>query len=236
MNIWAVGRNYSDHAKEMGSAVPSKPMIFLKAGSTVIHDESVPLWRGSQDIHHEIEIALRFSAGGQSFSAGGQSFGGLGQRVSGLGQSGGRFVADDPNPSAHGYADLKFDAAALVLDLTARDLQAKLKADGHPWTLAKSFIASCPMGPAIEISSEVPHFEFEFSVNGAVRQTGKTEDMVFGFEQLRRYCLECFPVRPGDWLLTGTPSGVGRLVPGDKGQAWMRSSLGHESQMTWNFR
>lgn len=222
MNIWAVGRNYSDHAKEMGSAVPSKPMIFLKAGSTVIHDESVPLWRGSQDIHHEIEIALRFSAGGQS--------------VSGLGQSGGRFVADDPNPSAHGYADLKFDAAALVLDLTARDLQAKLKADGHPWTLAKSFISSCPMGPIVEIANEVPHFEFEFSVNGAVRQTGKTEDMVFGFEQLRRYCLECFPVRPGDWLLTGTPSGVGRLVPGDKGQAWMRSSLGHESQMSWSFR
>lgn len=224
MNIWAVGRNYSDHAKEMGSAVPSKPMIFLKAGSTVIHDESVPLWRGSQDIHHEIEIALRFSAAGQSFSAAGQSVG-----------TGG-FVADDPNPSAHGYADLKFDAAALVLDLTARDLQAKLKADGHPWTLAKSFIASCPMGPAVEIANEVPHFEFEFSVNGAIRQTGKTEDMVFGFEQLRRYCLECFPVRPGDWLLTGTPSGVGRLVPGDKGQAWMRSSLGHESQMSWSFR
>lgn len=194
MNVWAVGRNYRDHTKEMGSAVPSQPMIFLKAGSTVTHHESVSLWRGSQDIHHEIEIALRFGP------------------------------------------ELKFDAAALVLDLTARDLQAKLKADGHPWTLAKSFIASCPMGPAIEISSEVPHFEFEFSVNGAVRQTGKTEDMVFGFEQLRRYCLECFPVRPGDWLLTGTPSGVGRLVPGDKGQAWMRSSLGHESQMHWSFR
>lgn len=198
MNVWAVGRNYSDHAKEMGASLPSKPMIFLKAGSTVLHTEDVTLWRGSQDIHHEIEIALRFGAGNR--------------------------------------ADLKFDAAALVLDLTARDLQAKLKADGHPWTLAKSFIASCPMGPAIEISNEVPHFEFEFSVNGAVRQHGKTQDMVFGFEQLRRYCLECFPVQPGDWLLTGTPSGVGRLVPGDKGQAWMRSSLGHESQMHWSFR
>lgn len=198
MNVWAVGRNYSDHAKEMGASLPSKPMIFLKAGSTVLHTEDVALWRGSQDIHHEIEIALRFGAGNR--------------------------------------ADLKFDAAALALDLTARDLQAKLKADGHPWTLAKSFIASCPMGPAIEISSEVPHFEFEFSVNGAVRQHGKTQDMVFGFEQLRRYCLECFPVQPGDWLLTGTPSGVGRLVPGDKGQAWMRSSLGHESQMHWSFR
>lgn len=198
MNVWAVGRNYSDHAKEMGASLPSKPMIFLKAGSTVLHTEDVALWRGSQDIHHEIEIALRFGAGNR--------------------------------------ADLKFDAAALVLDLTARDLQAKLKADGHPWTLAKSFIASCPMGPTIEISNEVPHFEFEFSVNGAVRQHGKTQDMVFGFEQLRRYCLECFPVQPGDWLLTGTPSGVGRLVPGDKGQAWMRSSLGHESQMHWSFR
>lgn len=222
MNIWAVGRNYSDHAKEMGASVPSKPMIFLKAGSTVIHTEDAPLWRGSQDIHHEIEIALRFGAGNQNSSGRGKTTGG--------------FAVDDPNPSAHDYSDLKFDAAALVLDLTARDLQAKLKADGHPWTLAKSFIASCPMGPIVEIANEVPHFEFEFSVNGSVRQHGKTQDMVFGFEQLRRYCLECFPVQPGDWLLTGTPSGVGRLAPGDKGQAWMRSSLGHESQMRWSFR
>lgn len=200
MNIWAVGRNYSDHAKEMGATVPSKPMIFLKAGSTALTDDSVKLWRGSNDIHHEVEIALRFGSFGRG-------------------------------PGG----DLKFDAAALALDLTARDLQTKLKADGHPWTLAKSFIASCPMGPTIEISNEVPHFEFEFSVNGSVRQHGNTEDMVFGFEDLRRYCLECFPVQPGDWLLTGTPSGVGRLLPGDIGQAWMRSSLGHESQMHWRF-
>lgn len=202
MNIWAVGRNYSDHAKEMGSTVPSKPMIFLKAGSTVVSDDRVSLWRGSQDIHHEIEIALRFGTGTG--------------------------------------ADLTFDAVALALDLTARDLQAKLKADGHPWTLAKSFIASCPMGPTLPLgpypnTAEVPEFEFEFSVNGQVRQHGHTKDMVFGFEALRRYCLECFPVKPGDWLLTGTPSGVGRLTPGDRGEAWLRSSLGHESKMRWEF-
>jgi acylpyruvate hydrolase len=230
MNIWAVGRNYREHAKEMGAAVPTKPMIFLKAGSTVLREENVRLWRGSEDIHHEIEIALRFE--------------------------------NQPKPQS----DLQFDAVALALDLTARDLQERLKADRHPWTLAKSFIGSCPMGPIMQIDfgprvgravraaaesdlsapaksedSKAPEsdreleFEFEFSVNGQVRQHGHTKDMVFGFDALRRYCLECFPVEPGDWLLTGTPSGVSRLLPGDRAEAWLRSSQGHQSAMRWAF-
>lgn len=61
-NIWAVGRNYRDHAKEMGAAVPTKPMIFLKAGSTATVSRDVPLFTGSKDIHHEVEIALRFGS------------------------------------------------------------------------------------------------------------------------------------------------------------------------------
>ena len=182
-NIWAVGRNYQAHAKEMGAATPTKPMIFLKAGSSVVMDQKVSLFPGSNEIHHEIEIALRFGA----------------------------------RPELH------FDAVALALDLTARDLQAELKAQGHPWTLAKSFRESCPMSSAVEFSGPVPHFEFELSVNKKIRQRGRTQDMIFDFEKLRAYVLSSFPVEPGDWLLTGTPEGVARLEKGDHAQASARA-------------
>lgn len=199
MNIWAVGRNYRDHAKEMGSEIPREPIIFLKSGSTIELGQVCELWNGSTDIHHEIEIALRFAG-------------------------------------PKGSRDLHFDAAALALDLTARDWQKKLKAEGLPWTLAKSFRGSCPLGAFVEIPSDVPHFEFELSLNGQVRQHGTTKDMVFDFETLRRFVLENFPVEPGDLLLTGTPAGVGRLNPGDRAQAWFRSEKGHEAKQAWVFR
>lgn len=201
MNIWAVGRNYRDHIKEMGSTSSStdsatrttSPLIFLKAGTALTSGETIHLWRGSGNIHHEIEIAVRFST------------------------------------------DLKFEYAALALDLTARDIQTKLKEQGHPWTLAKSFTESCPIGPSLPISESVPGFEFTFSVNGELRQKGNTQDMIFQFEELRTFLLANFPVSPGDWLLTGTPSGVDRLVPGDTGVATLRSTLGHVSEMHWKF-
>lgn len=199
MNIWAVGRNYHDHAKELGNEVPKQPMVFLKSGSSLVQGPLCELWQGSVDIHHEIEIALRFAGELKS-------------------------------------RDLHFDAAALALDLTARDHQTRLKAQGHPWTLAKSFRGSCPVGDFVEVPAKVPHFEFEFSVNGEVRQRGSTKDMVFDFDVLRRYVLENFPVEPGDLLLTGTPAGVSRINKGDRAQAWFRSDSGHEARQSWTFR
>lgn len=199
-NVWGVGRNYGAHAKEMGADIPTTPMIFLKAGSTVTFDSSVTLFQGSSDIHHEIEIALRF--GSQTDSTG----------------------------------RLLFDRAALALDLTARDLQAELKKRSHPWTLAKSFRESCPMSAAIEISNPPPRFQFELHVNGEIRQRGDTDDMIFGFEQLRLYVLEAFPVVPGDWLLTGTPEGVAGLKPGDVAKAHLTTSLGPSLSAEWRFQ
>lgn len=199
-NIWAVGRNYGAHAKEMGAVVPSKPMIFLKAGSSATLKREVSLYPGSSDIHHEVEIALRF----------------------------GTAVDSAGHPS--------FDGAALALDLTARDIQAKLKADAHPWTLAKSFKQSCPISPMIALTGLVPHFQFELAVNGEIRQIGDTHDMIFNFETLRKYVAENFPVEPGDLLLTGTPSGVGLLKAGDIATAVFKSTEGHEGHMEWVFR
>jgi acylpyruvate hydrolase len=199
-NIWAVGRNYKAHAKEMGAAVTSKPMIFLKAGSSASLERDVPLYAGSKEIHHELEIALRF---GPDLDAAGQ---------------------------------LQFNAAAVALDLTARDIQAELKTNSHPWTLAKSFKHSCPLSAMVAITSTVPHFEFQLTVNDVLRQTGNTRDMIFDFETLRRYVCENFPVEPGDLLLTGTPSGVASLKPNDTANASFKSDAGHEVRMEWVFR
>lgn len=212
-NIWAVGRNYKAHAKEMGTAVPTKPMIFLKAGSGATFQRDVPLFPASKDIHHELEIALRFG------------------------------------PTADSDGRLMFDGAAIALDLTARDIQAELKANQHPWTLAKSFRKSCPLSSMValpleapEISagsatvSNVPHFKFELKVNGELRQRGDTHDMIFDFETLRRYVYDHFPVEPGDLLLTGTPEGVAALKAGDTATASCESTDGHKVSMEWVFR
>ncbi len=178
-NIWAVGRNYGEHAKELGNAVPvaaDEPMIFLKAGSTIVASGSAfsfPTF--TDDIHHECEIAFRF---------------------------------DDR---------LRFSQMTIALDLTARDVQAKLKASGHPWTLAKSFRDSCPLGRLVAIpeGTDLQTLKFFLDVNGKRRQTGLTSDMIHSVEKLRVYLIERFPVCAGDLLLSGTPKGVAQLKKGD---------------------
>lgn len=179
-SIWAVGRNYADHAKELNNPVPKEPMIFLKAGAAATQGENIQwpkMFDG--DIHHEVELALRF---GQN---------------------------------------LEFDAMMLALDLTARDLQSKLKSAGHPWTLAKSFRGSCPMSPPIPLpvspwtNTEFRDARLELKVNNELRQSAKLSDMIFAPQTLAAWVKERFPVSEGDVLLTGTPAGVGALKSGD---------------------
>lgn len=176
-NIWAVGRNYADHAKELGNSVPEKPMIFLKAGSCAHgNDHPIRLIRELGMVHAELEVALRFGP------------------------------------------DLQFDAVTLALDLTARQVQEKLKADRHPWTLAKSFTGSCPMGPWTSITAADLErgFNFRLIQNDKLKQTGDTSQMIHSFNMLREYLVRFFPLCPGDCLLTGTPAGVGAISPGDR--------------------
>jgi 2-keto-4-pentenoate hydratase/2-oxohepta-3-ene-1,7-dioic acid hydratase in catechol pathway len=178
-NIWAVGRNYSAHAKELGNAVQTSdadPMIFLKAGSSMVENgASFALPSFSNEINFEAEIAFRFGKGGQ------------------------------------------FSGLTIALDLTARDWQTKLKNQGHPWTLAKSFSNSCPLGPMVDLPKglNLDDLRFTLTVNGELRQKGHSRDMVHSPEKLRAYVASRFPVCEGDLLLTGTPEGVGVLAPGD---------------------
>ena len=189
-NVWAAGRNYADHAKEMKAEVPTNPVIFLKSGTTVSSGSVIHLPEWSKEIHHELEIAFWLNE------------------------------------------DLQFSHFTLALDLTARDAQADAKKNGLPWTLAKSFVDSCPLGPWLEVSN-VPNLEslqLELKINNETKQLGNASDMIFSPETLLKYVKTHFPVAPHDVLLTGTPSGVGQLKSGDKLEAILRDKTRPSNQ------
>src|SRR4051812_7033535 len=175
-NIWAVGRNYADHAKELGHKVPTEPLIFLKAGSCAFFGTEISLPTWTQEIHHEVEMAIQ------------------------LGE------------------DLMISSYGLALDLTERKIQKHLKANGQPWTLAKSFSNSCPLSRFMAVTevTALKSLPLALEINGEAKQNGNTADMIFPLERLLDFIKVHFPVCPGDLILTGTPSGVGPLHRGDK--------------------
>jgi acylpyruvate hydrolase len=182
-NIWAVGRNYKDHAIEMKAEIPTEPFFFLKAGSSIETSSKIILPDWSKDVHHELEIALWL----------------------------------DEN--------LSFSHITLALDLTARDAQSAAKAKGLPWTLAKSFKGSCPIGPWVSLNDvhSIESLNFKLIKNAQDTQIGHYNDMIFKPNQLLEFVTSHFPANPNDVILTGTPAGVGQLKSGDKLQAILQS-------------
>ena len=124
--------------------------------------------------------------------------------------------------------DLQPEKLALALDLTARTLQTQLKNKGEPWTLAKSFPQSCPISPAIPYPQDFTSLHFEFYKNSQLVQQGQVQDMIFSVPVLLDYLRVHFPLQPGDWILTGTPAGVGPLKSGDKLHAQIQGKLSTE--------
>lgn len=112
-------------------------------------------------------------------------------------------------------AELKPSSLALALDLTARSVQDELKKKGEPWALAKGFIGSCPVSAEIPFPADFTNLQFEFYKNSHLAQRGAVSDMIFSLPVLLEYLIQHFPVLPGDWILTGTPAGVGPLASGD---------------------
>jgi 2-keto-4-pentenoate hydratase/2-oxohepta-3-ene-1,7-dioic acid hydratase in catechol pathway len=179
--IVCVGRNYADHAAELGNEVPKEPLLFLKAPSAIInHGETIRLTSQSSQVEHEGELGVV-----------------IGRKCSALGED------DDPMNYILGYT--------CVNDVTARDLQKK----DVQFTRAKSFDTFCPVGPFIESDVDLSTAGVTTRVNGDVRQHGKFSQMVFPVDSLIRYISNVMTLMPGDLIATGTPSGVGRLTPGD---------------------
>ncbi len=178
--IVCVGRNYREHAKELGNEVPREPLLFLKPPSSVVWEgEAIVLPTASSKVEHEGEIGV--------------------------------VVGKTLTRVSEGEAARGIRAIIAVNDVTARDLQ---KTDGQ-WTRAKGFDTFCPLG---EESSELPDLDsltVVTRVNGVERQRGKSSEMVFSIPSLLAYISHIMTLEPGDVVATGTPSGVGPLVPGD---------------------
>jgi 2-keto-4-pentenoate hydratase/2-oxohepta-3-ene-1,7-dioic acid hydratase in catechol pathway len=179
--IVCVGRNYRDHAKEMGNDVPAEPLIFLKPPSSVIRDgEPIVLPRQSSQVEHEGEIGVI-----------------IGRRLSRV-----------DSKEAQGA----IQSILAVNDVTARDLQ---RSDSQ-WTRAKGFDTFCPMGDPANPPADLASLTVVTRVNGAERQRGSAADMVFSIPDVLAYISNIMTLEPGDLVLTGSPAGVGKLLPGDE--------------------
>jgi 2-keto-4-pentenoate hydratase/2-oxohepta-3-ene-1,7-dioic acid hydratase in catechol pathway len=180
--IICVGRNYREHAKELGNEVPVEPLLFFKPPSSLLRPGGIILLPpASSRVDHEGELALV-----------------IGQRASRLS------IDADLQLVIRGYT--------LANDVTARDLQKK---DGQ-WTRAKGFDTFCPVGPWVSDEVDPAALIIETRVNGELRQHGSTADFIFSVPQLLAYITAAITLEPGDLVLTGTPSGVGPLAPGDR--------------------
>lgn len=178
--IVCVGRNYADHAKELGNEVPKAPLLFLKPPSAIIGDgDTIVLPRDSHQVEYEAEIGVV-----------------VGRRMH-------RVSAEEAEHHIRGFVCLN--------DVTARDLQ---KSDGQ-WSRAKGFDTFCPIGPRITEELDWRELEVIGRVNGEERQRGQSSEMVFSIPILLSYISHIMTLEPGDLVATGTPAGVGPLVPGD---------------------
>lgn len=184
--IVAAAKNYSEHAAEMKSSVPKEPVVFLKPTSSYI-TEGMPIKAPkNSDLHHEVELGLV------------------------IGKSGSCIREDRVMDHIGGYI--------LALDMTNRTEQSKAKEAGYPWSVAKGFDTSCPVSEFIppEKITDPHNLRLWLKVNGVTKQDGNTKDMVFKIPYLVSWISNHFTLETGDVILTGTPHGVGPVVPGDK--------------------
>ena len=179
--VVAVGRNYADHAAELGNQLPVEPLLFLKPNTSVIGPgDPITYPVQSENVHYEGELAVVI----------------------------GRICKDVPlervDEVVLGYT--------VANDVTARDLQQK---DGQ-WARAKGFDTFCPIGPWIETDLDVSDLALTTRLNGELKQDGRTSQLVFDIPTLVAHITAAFTLLPGDVILTGTPAGVGPMLPGDQ--------------------
>jgi len=190
--IFCVGRNYADHAREMGAIDQAEgrepPFFFTKPGDAVLGGEgeiSVAYPQLTNNLHHEVEMVVALGAGGANVAV------------------------DAANGLIFGYA--------VGLDLTRRDMQAKAKEKSHPWDMSKGFDQSAVAGaicPAA-LSGHPAVGRIWLTVNGQVRQEGDLSAMMWKVAEIIANLSTLVRLEAGDLIYTGTPAGVGPLVRGD---------------------
>ncbi len=192
--IYCVGRNYAEHAQEMGFTGREPPFFFMKPADAIVQvadgqTGSIPYPTLTKNLHHEVELVVA------------------------IGQGGAGIKAADAARHIFGYA--------VGLDMTRRDLQNEMKKQGRPWCIGKAYDHSAPIGPIHRAAAtgELARGAITLSVNGAVKQKGDLSELIWNVAETIEYLSAAWTLQPGDLIFTGTPAGVGAVVAGDTMEA-----------------
>jgi len=186
--IYCVGRNYAEHAREMGHD-PNRepPFFFMKAANSIVQSGSAIAYPvQTKDVHHEIEMVVAIARGGKSIPV------------------------EKALEHVWGYG--------VGLDMTRRDIQGEAKKLGRPWEMGKSFDESAPVSeikPAAKIGHPSKGAIW-LKVNGQPKQQGDIAQMIWSVPEQIAYLSNLITLQPGDLIFSGTPAGVGPVKPGDK--------------------
>lgn len=188
--IYCVGRNYEEHAKEMGHTGREPPFFFLKPADTIVAvpqgtTGSIPYPSLTKNFHHEIELVVA------------------------IGKGGANIPAAQALQHVYGYA--------VGLDMTRRDLQNDMKKQGRPWSIGKGFDHSAPIGPITPVAQvpDIAQAEIYLQVNGQDRQRSNVSQLIWNVVETIEQLSAAWTLQPGDLIYTGTPAGVGAVVSGD---------------------
>jgi fumarylpyruvate hydrolase len=192
--IYCVGRNYEDHAKEMGHSGREAPFFFMKPADAALVAEAgqtvdMPYPTLTANLHHEVELVVAIGKGGSHIAA--------------------------ANAIQHIYG------YAVGLDMTRRDLQNDMKKQGRPWCIGKGFEHSAPLGPITpaEQAGAIHSAAIALQVNGQDRQRSSVAKLIWNIAETIEQLSAAWTLQPGDLIFTGTPEGVGAVVRGDLLQA-----------------
>ena len=182
--IFCVGRNYADHALEMGAdPVREPPFFFMKQSSALLTDgAALPYPPRTASLHHEVELVVAIGTGGSGIAPA------------------------DALDHIFGYA--------VGIDMTRRDLQDEAKAKRRPWDVSKSFDGAAPVGAIVPGRAMADDIGISLSVDGTVRQTGKLGAMIWSVPEIIAELSTYQALLPGDLIFTGTPAGVGAVEAG----------------------
>ena len=186
MKIICIGRNYENHAKELENTIPKEPLFFLKP-DTAIQPKGHPFFipNFSKNIHYEVELVVKIDKSGKNIE---EKF-------------------------AHKY----YSQIGLGIDFTARDIQEECKSKGLPWEKAKGFDGSAQISQIFIDKSNLNlnNISFRLEKNREIVQKGNSANMIFHFDTIISYLSKFYSLKVGDLIYTGTPEGVGKVLPGD---------------------
>jgi fumarylpyruvate hydrolase len=188
--IYCVGRNYVEHAQEMGFTGREPPFFFIKPADTAVvvnagETGTMDYPTLTSNLHHEIELVVAIGTGGRNIKAA------------------------DAMKHIFGYG--------VGLDMTRRDLQGEMKKQGRPWCIGKAFEQSSPIGPItpVDQAGDVENAEIYVQVNGKDRQRSNVSKLIWNIAETIEHLSAAWDLAPGDLIYSGTPEGVAAVVKGD---------------------